>query len=586
MRRFISFTLIIVMFVATMVNSSSYYSDVVEDSLIIEQSVLENPNKTELPSIDLQPSDSNVYEGYYVMGNKGSTSQKLTFSNNDSLQLKTVEPSKINMISDMIAYQTEELLQDTNQAPISNPYLVRLNEEVQIDGQDTTDSIFFLFTRMNNTDLCYDPDGDEISMIWNNTLPKGYVTPYDDGANAGFFIQIFNAGDYPFVFAFVDTKGAMSQVLAFEFHIRSRGVFNTIDGELTSNARAADTYSITVDYSVEDEYYLVALRMGTSGFVVDVIDESGKTISTLLDDPRCVQTVRNGIKLQKPTGVEGEYTYTVKISPRVNSTSSDDIKYRIVYGGSSQKRFFTEGVGNAIDMPYYHSVRDYDNQVEAEFKDNVPISELGQYYAIDTIGPERVTLACNPGDYRFKILDKTTLETVFDSSEYSSFKPAEVSKINIVALNLNFPAGGSYYIVVYDSEGNNNSGYYSIMAGEPKRYFESVNITIPETVCTKGVPVTFTFTLQPWVGDVAYLNTVMYTLPELDWKGPDDTHYWVKTPGKSTWDKSSYGKLDYHYEVPSIPLTVANGKWTFQITPGKSGVLPADDLYISYYFEV
>ena len=179
------------------------------------------------------------------------------------------------------------------------------------------------------------------------------------------------------------------------------------------------------------------------------------------------------------------------------------------------------------------------------------------------------------------------MELLFDSADsLTHFTPAETSPINIIAGNITFAAGGSYYLVVYNSPDMPHSGSYSIMVGEPKRYHEKATYTIPQTSCIAGQAKAWQFTLTPWVGDSAYVDFVTYNLPGLDWKGPDNTCYWIKTPGKSTWDKAYIIKIDYQYESTSIPLRKANGVWTFQITPGKTGVLPAGDLSIWYYFDV
>ena len=176
------------------------------------------------------------------------------------------------------------------------------------------------------------------------------------------------------------------------------------------------------------------------------------------------------------------------------------------------------------------------------------------------------------------------MELLFDSAEVlNHYKPAENSPINIIGGNINFPAGGSYYLVVYNSPEMPSDGKYSIMVGEPKRYAESFKIT----TCVKGTPKTWTFNLAPYIGEDAYVNFVAYFVYDLDWLlSPERIHYRVKTPGKTTWDSAYTYKIDYQYENTNVPLTQADGKWSFQIIPGKTGTLPEKELTIYYYFDV
>ena len=95
-------------------------------------------------------------------------------------------------------------------------------------------------------------------------------------------------------------------------------------------------------------------------------------------------------------------TYSLRVTRKTND-SSGDFRYQIVYGDNRQKDYFTEDVSNAIDLPYYHSIRDYDNAKEPEYQDYSVLTDFGQYYYIETIGTERVTLVSQPLKFNFKM---------------------------------------------------------------------------------------------------------------------------------------------------------------------------------------
>lgn len=574
MKRFISFLLMFSMISATIINTSASYAAMAADEAIENQVDAVCENTTDFPAIDLESLLDDGFDGCYARGKAASIDQELLVSSAEPLELKTINTN-------------QEATASTNQAPIAQPVLRRLNEEVQIDGQDTTESIFVLFTRMNNVDLCYDPDGGKVDLKWDyNLLPLGYVSEFDYGNNAGYLIYIFNEGSYPFNFCFVDEDGATSSTYSFTFEIRRRGSFETITGQLATESQV-DTYSIDLDFSRIEEYYLTLVNIGGDACQVEVKSQTGETNTVYTDNPACYQVVKRGISISKPSDAAGDIvTYTLSVSRKTENTNGD-FRYQIIYGDKNDKAYFTEDISNAIDLPYYHSIRNTRTAKEPEYMDYSELSDYGQYYRIQPTGNERVTLVCNPQKYHFRIYDADTMVLVADSSQQlDHFIPAEGSPINIIAGTYSFPAGHCYYVNVYKSPEIAHRGEYSIMVGEPKRYYGRQEVTISSRYCVAGESYVWPFEITPYVGKVAYVDTVLYNIPGLDWKGPDWTCYWVKTPGRSTWDKATINLLDYHYDSDSYPLRNAVGKWFFQITPSKSGTLPENTIRVTYYFEV
>ena len=476
-----------------------------------------------------------------------------------------------------------------NQPPIADPAFFVLNSETMKDGKYTTETMFFIATRWNNVDLCYDPEGGPIYMVYNSSFPAGYIIPLEDpyGTYAGYAIKIFNKGTYPFVFAFADMYGGASGAFGINFDIISRGDFEIIEGSLSS-VNDKKTYEITVDYSTANQYDIGFIRTGTGGFTVEVYDSNGEKCGTgnCWGPGTPHQYVKTNISLKKPTGVSGNYTYTVQITTKESSYVEGDVSYRIAYGETSQKYYFFEDVSDYLDLPYYHTIRNFD-QSEAEYVSNSPLSEYGDYYKFTATGTEAVTLTSTYGQYRYKILDCTTLETLYDGANLTTFKASEYSSYSI-RVDINFVAGETYYVVVYDPNGTDFRGGYSIMVGDPKVYYESTSVTLGATNFVSGGTYIWTFTLNTPNGRPAYVDSVYYHGSAAGWP-MEGGYYSVLTPGKSTWRTNSpmyYTTIDFNYDDPYTPLVTANGEWKFRIIAAKTGTYPGNTMSISYWFEL
>lgn len=579
MKRIISLVLALMMITACIATSSASSELIENECQITDLAVPQYARNKNTSVFDLQPTNSEDIDEYV---------QRLSSVKTEPLQLDAVSAMQLETLSDLMMRQEVKPAIEGNQAPVANPILQPLNPEVQIDGEYTTESRFFLFTRINDQELCYDPDGDTIELAWiEKDMPRGYITKVSQPAYDGYLIHIFNKGTYPFVFAFYDSFNELSPLLSFEFNIRGRADCQIINGDLSTEGQV-DIHPVVLDFSEIENYNFIFLNIGGSACKLEVLDENNKVISSVSnDDPACFQNIKRWLSIPRPEGLtDNIVTYSLRVTRKTND-SNGDFRYQIIYGDNRQKDYFTEDVSNAIDLPYYHSIRDYDHAKEPEYQDFSVLTNFGQYYYIETIGSERVTLVSQPLKYNFKILDSKTMELLFDSARsLVHYKPAEDSPINIIGGNINFPAGGSYYLVVYNSPEMPHEGKYSIMVGEPKRYTTSFKVTIPETSCVKGTPKTWSFDLAPYIGEDAYVNFVTYFVSDLDWLlSPERIHYRVKTPGKTTWDSAYMYKIDYQYENTNVPLTQANGKWYFQIIPGKTGTLPSEEFTVYYYFD-
>lgn len=476
-----------------------------------------------------------------------------------------------------------------NQPPVANPGFLVLNPETITDGKYTTDTQFFIATRWNNTDLCYDPEGGPISIVFNDALPSGYVTYMEDteyGTFAGYFIQILQPGEYPFVFAFTDNYGGMSDIYSITFDIVNRADVQTIEGSLTAATDVA-TYQITVDYSAASTYYVGAMRTGTSGVKVTVLDQNGETCGTC----SCYagsgkQYVRTSTALTKPDGIIGNYTYTVQVSAIDNEYVDGDAGFKVIYGSASERQYFFEGPDNSVDLPHYDSIHETSEYL-TEYSSHSYLSDVGHYYKFTATGTEDVTLTTKTGNCRFKILDGETQQLLYDGRDLGTFKPDDLS-LDVVSVTVEFAAGHTYYLVVYSPNMDGAQEDYYVAVGDPKFAYTTISLEIPSRYFTNSTPYYWSFNLKtPTEGD-GYIDSVYYSASGAGWPY-EGGYFYIKTPGVSNWRSNSPKfdvQIDYDFRNPYSVLFAANGDWQFRIDADQTGVYPGGKLRISYYYEL
>ena len=425
-------------------------------------------------------------------------------------------------------------------------------------------------------------------FIRDNDFPLGYIAKYDDpsGSWGGYLVLIFNAGIYPLQFHFRDDFGARTETMSVVFEIVPRGNFETISDSFSS-ATETKTYPITVDYSVADEYCIGVLRTGKSGFSVSVYDSNGDLYGrNYADGPFYQQDISGKIDLPKPDGATGEYTFQVVVSSKESTYVDGDSSYRLAYGAKSQQRYFFEDVTDSMELPYYTKFRNRQQNNAEYINRTTTASEYGNYYRFTAKGTEVVTLASTYGYYRFKILHATEFFTMFDSDK-SLDPPHHIDGDNtsyISTAELNFEAGQTYYVVVYDPNPTamNSRGAYEIMVGERKVFPAVYQREIPSMPVTSGNQYSFNFTVTAPNGRAAYAEFISYSAKSLGW----GTYYDALTPGAYNWRLSSSKYIKFGYENETNPLVKANGQWGLRFKPTSTGTYPGATLIVHYWYEL
>ncbi|NCE66335.1 hypothetical protein D1159_17605 [Pseudoflavonifractor sp. 524-17] len=479
-----------------------------------------------------------------------------------------------------------------NQAPVGKPSIFVINPESMIDGQYTTATIFYIATRWNNQDLCYDPEGGPLFLATNN-FPAGYITELNDedyGTYAGYAVRIFNRGSYFFQFAISDMYNGMTPVTSLNLNIISRGVFETIDGSLTS-ATAVDRHSITVDYTNTDTYCLSLLRKGTGGFKVTVYDENGTQCGTsTVSDLHTGNRAKGAIELKRPEGVTGSYSYSVSVAAVDKYFSAGDTTYRLAYGAEDQKVYFFEDVSDSIELPYYVPYRDMLKDHDYRSICDLTPSDYGDYYKITTKGPETITLTQRRDYFRFKILSTSTFETLYDSRDLQPYDPYGSSSsvpFECISVKVNFTPGESYYVVVYSPEGVGAPYGYEISVGDRQLISRSAEYTIPEMSFVKGTPRMLNFKLTPVTGLSGYVNTVDYSAHTATAYNMHGSQFSVLSPGTSTWRTNvpHTRSIDFGFKSGQ-PLVNCGGTWQLRLTPTESGTYPGAKITVYYMCEI
>lgn len=471
-----------------------------------------------------------------------------------------------------------------NKPPVANPELVLMNPESLKDGQYTTETMLFVATRWNNVDLCYDPEGSPLTIIKNDSFPDGYMNYFEDstGSVAGYAIQIFNAGTYPFVFAFQDIYGAASEIFAVNFNILHRGTFETIEGTLSS-ATDQCQYDIALDFSVADEYSIDAVRPSRGGFTVKVYNSENDIVASLgCAGPGPTQYVGGHAVIRKPEGAIGEYTYTVRVSTNSDSYVDGSTSFRLAYGPSSQRQYFFEDVTDGMDLPYYHRYRNYKQDL-ANYIQGIAISDQGYYYKIKATGQETVTLSSTNASFYFKVLDANSFETLFDSRSIDSF-PVDGSDAYYTVAKLNFSAGETYYIVACNPSTTNYDSVCAITVGDPRIDWGQVSYTIPPQTLTANQSITFSLNLTAPEGVGLYAMKLVHRPKEVG----GNIECSVRAPGAANW-RSAIAlphDFDYSYDNPDAPLVNAAGEWTVRFTPRKSGYYSGGTITLSYAYDI
>ena len=479
-----------------------------------------------------------------------------------------------------VLYNTAE-----NQPPVTNTGIYLLNPESLKDEEYTTETQYLIPKRLDGVDVCYDPEGGPIELIHNDSFPSGYVVDARNapGLNAGYVIHIFNEGYYPFVFAFVDQDGGTSEIFSFVFDIVRRGVFEAVDGELTS-VTDKNVHTITVDYSTADKYYIGYLRTGFGGFSINIQYPDGtKASGGFCSGPYAYQDVENGVVLKKPEGVSGECTYIIEVSTSSSLYVDGQTSYRLAYGEESQAPYFFEDVSDSMVLPHFYNQTSGTKNLERYLRET-PISDYGNYYEITPTGTETVTLSSQYGRIRFKILDTVSFETLFDSY---SIEPHTIndslttSSSYFTVVNLNFTAGATYYLVVYNTSHLDNKEANSITVGDHRLTLDKATYPIDSMSVSKGSMVTCSFNLNAPNGRPSYVETVSYSCQMPAWSD----EYSVLTPGSSIW-RTGFFSSDIKFKLGEASPVRADGAWRFRFAPMKSGVYPGGELRIYYYYEI
>lgn len=172
-------------------NAAAADSEIAEGGVISLGDIsVQSETVNEMPTVNLEEGKSTI------------SFNNVDFSKAIEVPTTITEASNEVALDSGLAENVDPTALPENQAPVGTPELLVLNPDSMRDGKYTTDTIFFIATRWNNTDICYDPEGGPIEMVFESSIPSGYVQKLVDetyGTYAGYAIQILQPGVHPFV---------------------------------------------------------------------------------------------------------------------------------------------------------------------------------------------------------------------------------------------------------------------------------------------------------------------------------------------------------------------------------------------------
>lgn len=531
---------------------------------------------TNIPAIDKNGPSIEKDQGNIVLQENITSSTARLEQIELSPELKESLYSKSNI-------QTQGDSITPRQAPINNSDVYIINQESLRDGFLTTGTNLLIATKIGGVILAPGPDEAHLET----SVYDGFVIGYeDDGSTAGYIVNFFIEGHYEFAYAFVNSNGEWSEAVGYEFDVLPQGVFETIEGTLP-DSDTVDTHEITVDYDASSSYTIGMLRTGTNGFVTTVYDEAGEKVNSAeCSDPSSSQRIRTSIDLPKPDGITGDYTYTVEV--KAKSSGKTNIGYKLAYGSYTEKAHLFEGFFNMVYLPYYHTVRDT-SKVEAEYSSNHLASDIGDYYLFDVSGNEKetITMTTTYDNYRYKVLNAHTLETIIDTKQAAAFRDPDLGRSYYLRTDRPLDKG-TYILVVYKVRDTAYPGIYSIAVGQPKVKFAESKVTISPKSVVKGETYEWDLEMASPNGRAAYLDVVFYSASGAGW--PIEGGYYSFRPSNSnTWFRNPqtfFPEIKFNFQDPSKAVYRADGKFSFAFTANKTGAYKGSKLSIRYYYEI
>lgn len=476
-----------------------------------------------------------------------------------------------------------------NQAPVAGLLLLVLNPESLKDGQITTETQFFLAWVWEGIAYTYDPDGDSLELYLNG-IPGSFMFrfPSEDGGFTydGMIVQCTQPLAYEIEFFAVDSEGLKSNIVEDVIDVTYYPFYDTFDGELSS-ANDVKEYSVSVDFSVNPEFAIGAVRRGDGNIVVSIVDSAGASAGVInVTKSDSMVTGRKFITLTRPAGSPDIATYTLKVS--TSRYTANDTKFHLVAGGKGKVQEMFCDVTSAVKLDKCYNFK---NNVYGGnyYQENFLPNSGGTWFEFTGNGEDTIFLRTEASDeLRFKIKDSIEFETLYDSDKDDYARYTYTTdlglKYYVNKAKLNLAYGQKYYVVVYsvnDSRPYQSNDRYFLHCGEPYLRPELVYYYPDDISMVKnGV---YTLSIPIDVKAPLYVDTFSVRANGADYNLIGGS-YQVQFPSESKWHTiTSYGTFTGPQNDNN--LISLNGTTKVKFTAANNGVFHFDKVSVAYYFE-
>lgn len=454
------------------------------------------------------------------------------------------------------------------------------NEESLVDGEISTDTLIVFFYN--------DTVDDDVTIT--GRYVDGNAVPYILGEiDGGFVMQITEPGSYELYYQIEDSTGAFSRVIRYSITVVAAPVvekYQVFEGDFSSAGGSA-TYNFSIDFSQMDSAAVCLVKKGYVGTSIKVYDEGGNQIFARATTKR---QAKNWGFIDKPSADATVCNYTVVATPNAYENRASD--YRIIVGDKNDTELMMSGIENTVLLEQY-----YEAQNNLQHNDYAP--NVGEYwYKYKRESTSVITILSNVDDIRFKILDISSQNVMFDSAaEPDTHKTtftgsgawtcAEKARLTTVV-------GTEYYLVVYCTNPNaslslRDGSTMSTAVGNPVMCPGGATIEPGRSVTARssGYSTTTTFTVDgnnlpdtAQIIDVTLHGVAMSRIER--WR--------LIAPNSSSWsyNKSSfYPSVDMGYQVDTSSNAHLKGRWSaaFMAPSSTSSVTFTPEYSFSFYYE-
>ncbi len=577
---FISLSLSLCLFFSTAVIAAEPDSitDMSYEEWLVEQESVDNP-ANEIPAdmepviIPAQEQEVGLLQAYNAESN-GIVSlvdvlqEKGRYELGEGINRDMLEESITSSItSDMGIERT---------APTAGLVPWILNEESLVDGQITTDTIIVFFY----DDA--DEDGDTIVNRYVDGSAVNFILGEVDG---GFAMQITVAGSYQLLYQVEDSAGEFSRAIGYTIDVIDAPVveqYQVFEGSFSS-ASDSTTYEFSVDFTEMDSAAVCLVRKGYVGTTIEVFDENGNQVFIRSTGTR---QAKNWGFIDKPSSDATVCNYTVVAKPKSYEDRASD--YRIIVGDKAETELMMSGIENTVLLEQY-----YEAKTNLENSSYVP--NVGEYWFKYTRESTSViTILSNVNDIRFKILDASATNVLYDSAEHSNthkttfvgsggFTCAEKARLTTVV-------GTEYYLVVYSTNPDNNvslrTGTMGTAVGNPVMCADHMSVS-PYTSVKINASGHKTMSFNVDGNDVP--GTAQVDKITVNGVRMSYVYQWgASAPNMSSWlysdTFSSYIKIGYTFD--STNNAILKGSWGASFLGSEASTSTiTPEFSFSYYYE-